>query len=95
MALDKSDINNIAHLARLQIDEQDVAETVRKLSDILGFVKQLDGVDTQEVSPMAHPMDAQQRLREDIVTEENQRDRFQKIAPHAEEGLYLVPKVLE
>lgn len=95
MVLDQTDINRIAHLARLQIDEQDVAEYVRNLSDILGFVEQLNGVDTAEVTPMAHPLDATQRLRQDIVTETDQREKFQAIAPLVEGGLYLVPKVLE
>jgi len=95
MALDQNDIDKIAHLARLQIDEKDKPEYVRNLSDILGFVEQMNGVDTAAVTPMAHPLDAVQRLRQDIVTEENQREKFQAIAPQAEQGLYLVPKVIE
>jgi aspartyl-tRNA(Asn)/glutamyl-tRNA(Gln) amidotransferase subunit C len=95
MALDQTDINKIAHLARLQIDEQDVADYAHNLSDILGFVEQMNGVDTADVAPMAHPLDATQRLRQDIVTESDQRDKFQAIAPQVEEGLYLVPKVLD
>jgi aspartyl-tRNA(Asn)/glutamyl-tRNA(Gln) amidotransferase subunit C len=95
MALDHTDINRIAHLARLQIDEQDVADYVRNLSDILGFVEQMNGVDTLDVVPMAHPLDAVQRLRPDVVTEDNQRELFQAQAPQTEAGLYLVPKVIE
>jgi len=95
MALDKTDINNIAHLARLQIDEQDVEQYRHNLSDILGFVEQMNDIDTINVEPMAHPLDATQRLRQDIVSETNQREKFQANAPQAEEGLYLVPKVIE
>jgi aspartyl-tRNA(Asn)/glutamyl-tRNA(Gln) amidotransferase subunit C len=95
MALDSTDIAKIAHLARLQIDENDVADYVRNLSDILGFVEQMNDTDTSAVEPMAHPLDAVQRLRQDIVTETDQRDRFQSIAPQTEAGLYLVPRVIE
>lgn len=95
MALDSTDIAKIAHLARLQIDENDVADYVRNLSDILGFVEQMNDVDTASVEPMAHPLDAVQRLRQDIVTETDQRELFQAVAPQTEAGLYLVPKVIE
>jgi len=95
MALDSEDIAKIAHLARLQIDEKDVEEYVRNLSDILGFVEQMNDVDTVAVEPMAHPLDAVQRLRQDVDTEIDQRDKFQSIAPQTEAGLYLVPKVIE
>ena len=95
MALDQTDIHRIAHLARLQIDAQDVGQYVRNLSDILGFVEQMNGVDTHDVTPMAHPLDATQRLRQDIVAEEDQREKFQANAPQTEDGLYLVPKVIE
>jgi aspartyl-tRNA(Asn)/glutamyl-tRNA(Gln) amidotransferase subunit C len=95
MALDSTDIAKIAHLARLEIDEKDVEDYVRNLSDILGFVEQMNDVDTAAVEPMAHPLDAVQRLRQDIVTETDQREKFQAIAPQTEAGLYLVPKVIE
>jgi aspartyl-tRNA(Asn)/glutamyl-tRNA(Gln) amidotransferase subunit C len=95
MALNNTDIDKIAHLARLQIEDADISDYVRDLSDILGFVEQMNDVDTAEVEPMAHPFDAVQRLRQDIVTEEDQREAFQSIAPATENGLYLVPKVIE
>ena len=95
MELDQADIHRIAHLARLQIEDQDIPEYVRNLSDILGFVEQMNDVETGEVTPMAHPLDATQRLRQDIVTEVDEREKFQAIAPQVEEGLYLVPKVIE
>ncbi len=95
MSLDAADVIKIAHLARLAITEQDIPEYARNLSDILALVEQLSAVDTTGVSPMAHPMDAVQRLRPDIVSETDQRASFQAIAPQVEAGLYLVPKVIE
>jgi aspartyl-tRNA(Asn)/glutamyl-tRNA(Gln) amidotransferase subunit C len=95
MSLDKNDVEKIAHLARLAIDEKDVPGYAKSLSSILELVEQMNAVDTDNISPMAHPQDAFQRLREDVVTEENQRDHFQQIAPEVENGLYLVPKVIE
>lgn len=95
MGLDRSDVEKIAHLARVQLDEQDIPQLTRNLSDILGFVEQLNQVDTSQVAAMAHPLDAAQRLREDVVSEADQRAVFQQIAPQTEAGLYLVPKVIE
>ena len=95
MALSKEDVVNIAHLARLAINAKDIPEYEKNLSNILGLVEQMSQVDTTNVEPMAHPMDAVQRLRSDEVTEDNHRDYFQSIAPVTENGLYLVPKVIE
>ena len=95
MSLDNSEVKRIAHLARLAIDEQDIPQYAHNLSNILGLVEQMGGVSTEQVSPMAHPLDTTQRLREDRVTETNQREHFQKIAAQVENGLYLVPKVIE
>jgi aspartyl-tRNA(Asn)/glutamyl-tRNA(Gln) amidotransferase subunit C len=95
MALSKDDVVNIAHLARLDIDAKDIPEYERNLTNILGLVEQMNQVDTASVEPMAHPLDAVQRLRPDEVSESNQRDYFQSIAPATENGLYLVPKVIE
>jgi aspartyl-tRNA(Asn)/glutamyl-tRNA(Gln) amidotransferase subunit C len=95
MALDTRDVEKIAHLARLGIDPQDVPEYSRNLSDILAFVEQLNAVDTSGVEPLAHPLEATQRLRADIISEPNERETFQAVAPHTEAGLYLVPKVIE
>ncbi|WP_292363164.1 Asp-tRNA(Asn)/Glu-tRNA(Gln) amidotransferase subunit GatC, partial [Methylophaga sp. UBA1464] len=69
MSLDKSDVEKIAHLARLAIDESTIPDYARDLNNILTLVEQMSAVDTNEVSPMAHPLDAHQRLREDVVTE--------------------------
>jgi aspartyl-tRNA(Asn)/glutamyl-tRNA(Gln) amidotransferase subunit C len=95
MSLDAADVTKIAHLARLAITEHDIPEYARNLSNILSFVEQMRAVDTTGVSPMAHPLDAAQRLRPDVVSETDQRESFQAIAPQVEAGLYLVPKVIE
>jgi len=95
MALTKTDVINIAHLARIDIDEADIPEYVSNLSNILDMMEQLQIADTHEVEPMAHPLDAIQRLRPDVVTESNHRDEYQAIAPAVEDGLFLVPKVIE
>lgn len=95
MALDNTEVEKIAHLARLGIDSRDVPEYARNLSAILAFVEQLNAVDTTGVEPLAHPLEANQRLRPDEVTESVDRDAFQQYAPLTEAGLYLVPKVIE
>lgn len=95
MSIERSDVEKIAHLARLEVAETDVPDYVRNLSNILDLVAQMDSVDTDNVEPMAHPMEMAQRLREDVVTETDQREHFQQIAPQTENGLYLVPKVIE
>ncbi len=95
VSLADSDVEKIAHLARLEIAQADIPEYVRNLGNILDLVEQMNGVDTAGVVPMAHPLDAVQRLRTDEVTEENQRDRFQSVSPQVENGLFLVPKVIE
>jgi aspartyl-tRNA(Asn)/glutamyl-tRNA(Gln) amidotransferase subunit C len=95
MSLDKTEVENIAHLARLAISEEDVPEYARNLSNILELVEQMSAVDTSDVVPMAHPLDMAQRLRPDEVTETDQRELFQENAPSVEAGLYLVPKVIE
>ena len=95
MSLDTEAVIKIAHLARLGVDEREYEPYARNLSDILSFVEQLNAVDTQGVEPMAHPLDAGQRLRPDQVTETDQREQFQRVAPKVEAGLYLVPKVIE
>ena len=95
MSLGPDAVKNIAHLARLNINEADIESYASSLSSILDLVEQVNSVDTSGVTPMAHPQDVAQRLRNDEVLEENQREHFQKIAPQTENGLYLVPKVIE
>ena len=95
MALDKSEVEKIAHLARLHISEEDVGEVTKRITDILALIDQMQSVETDNVEPLAHPLDVVQRLRADVVTEENQREKLQKLAPQTEQGLFLVPKVIE
>lgn len=95
MSLDAEQVKKIAYLARLEINEADIPGYAETLSSILDLVDQMAAVNTDDVEPMAHPMDASQRLREDVVTESNQREHFQSVAPATEDGLYLVPKVIE
>lgn len=95
MSLSRDDVEKIAHLARLAISEEDIPDYASDLSNILGLVDQMEAVDTDAVSPMAHPLDMAQRLRPDVVTEADQRDKFQQNSPSVENGLFLVPKVLE
>jgi len=95
MALDKGDVAKIAHLARLAVDDAELEHYASELSSILDLVEQMGSVDTAGVEPMAHPLHMAQRLRPDRVTEPNQREHFQQIAPATQDGLYLVPKVIE
>jgi len=95
MTIERADIEKLAELARIQITEDQITATTKSLGDVLNLVDQLQAADTAGVSPMAHPLDAVQVLRADEVTELNQRDAFQAIAPATENGLYLVPKVIE
>ena len=95
MSLDKTDVEKIAHLARLAIDEGDIPDYARDLNNIFNLVEQMNAADTSDITPMAHPLDANQRLRADEVTETDQRETFQAIAPKTEAGVYLVPQVIE
>ena len=95
MSLDTKQVQKIAHLARLKITADEAQTYAESLSRILGLIEQMNAVDTTNVAPMAHPSDAALRLRPDAVTEVDQRDKFQAIAPAVEAGLYLVPKVIE
>ena len=95
MSLSHDEILRIAHLARLEVREDEVAALQQKLGAILGLIDRMRSVDTTGVEPMAHAQDLVQRLREDRVTEPDARALYQSIAPQVEAGLYLVPKILE
>jgi len=95
VSLNKDQVQDIAMLARLTIDKEEMDDVVDKLSRIVDFVDQLQSAPTDEVVPMAHPLNTAQRLRADEVTESNQRDRIQANAIAVQDGLYLVPKVIE
>jgi len=95
MALDKQTVCKIGRLARIYVDEVDIDRYASQLSTILEFVDQMDRIDTNNVVPLSHPQDRVLRMREDSVTEPNRRDELQSNAPATEDGLYLVPKVIE
>jgi aspartyl-tRNA(Asn)/glutamyl-tRNA(Gln) amidotransferase subunit C len=89
------DIRKLCRLARLEISDAEIADVSAKLTSIVAMVDQLQAVDTAGVVPMAHPLERAQRLREDVVTETDRHDLYQKNAPLVERDLYLVPKVIE
>ena len=96
MSLSRSDVENIAHLARLSITDAETTVYANSLSSILGLVEELNIADVSKVEPMAHPLAGQmQRLREDAVTAADAREKYQQNAAKVEAGLYLVPKVIE
>ena len=95
MSLSKDQVQHIATLARLKLADDEFDDVVAKLSRIVDFVDQLQAAPTDDVLPMAHPLDMAQRLRVDKVTETNERDAIQKNAPKTDAGYYLVPKVIE
>ena len=95
MALDTNDIQKIAHLARLEINTEEAESTLKKLSGILGLIAEMQAVDTTGIAPMSHAQDVSQRLRDDVITQTNQRELFQENAPAVADGLYLVPQVIE
>lgn len=95
MSLDTTQVRKIAHLARLRITDDEARLYAESLSRILGLIEQMNAIATDRVEPMAHPSDAALRLRPDEISESDQREKFQAIAPAVEAGLYLVPKVIE
>lgn len=95
MALQHDEVHKIAHLARLDVPSSDIPRYADELGSILALIEQMNRVDTEQVSPLAHPLEQTQRLRTDEVTEDDRRDAFQAIAPAVRDGLYLVPRVIE
>jgi aspartyl-tRNA(Asn)/glutamyl-tRNA(Gln) amidotransferase subunit C len=93
--LSPSEIRRIARLARIEVSDADVAALGPELNGILGLVDQMQAVATEGVEPMSHPQAGSQRLREDAVTEADHRAEYQSVAPSIEDGLYLVPKVID
>ncbi len=88
-------VGKIAELAQLQIRESEIDKVIEKMNQVLDLVEEMQAVDTSGIEPMAHPLDATQVLRADEITESNQRAQFQEIAPETQDGLYLVPRVVE
>ena len=95
MSLTSDDVKRVTKLARLGLTEAEITETLTQLNSILGLVDQMQQIDTNGVAPLAHPLELKQTLRADAVTETDQREKFQAIAPQADAGLYLVPRVVE
>ncbi len=95
MSISSAEVIKVAHLARLAIPEERLEGYTHTISDILDLVAQMNAVNTDDVEPLSNPLDAVQLLREDKVTETNQREIYQSVAPLVEDGLYLVPKVIE
>ena len=95
MAIEQDDIEKVAELARIRIADEEIGQVTQRITEILHMVDRLQAVDTRDVEPMANPLDAVQRLRPDAVTQVNRREAFQAIAPAVENGLYLVPRVIE
>ena len=95
MSLSLDDVKRIAYLARIAIDDKEAAAVLKQLSIIFALIEQMQAVDTTGIEPMSHAQDVVLRLREDAVTESDQHELFQTVAPQVEAGLYLVPKVIE
>src|SRR5690606_12266858 len=95
MALDRSDVEHRAHLARIGLKEAEIPAYADKLSSIMGLISRMQAVDTSGVQPLAHPQKTTHSMRDDVVTEDNRHDAHQAIAPATEQGLYLVPRVIE
>jgi aspartyl-tRNA(Asn)/glutamyl-tRNA(Gln) amidotransferase subunit C len=95
MSLNIADVEKIARLARLAMTPQEMLLAQAQLSNIFGLIAEMQAIDTSGIAPMSHSQELSQRLREDVVTETDQRNIFQAIAPQVENGLYLVPQVIE
>lgn len=95
MALTLEDVQRVAHLARVAIDEAEAGAALSQINDVFGLIAEIQAVDTRGVEPMSHALDLTQRLREDAVAEDDQHALFQSLAPQVEGDLYMVPKVIE
>ncbi len=95
MSLTPDDVRRLARLARIAIQPEESGAVLDRLNRVLGLIEEMRRVDTQGVEPMAHALDVVQRLRPDEVREANQREAYQSVAPAVDDGLYLVPKVIE
>lgn len=95
MSLKLADVHRIARLARIEITDAQAQETASQLNDILAMIERISRVDTTGIVPMSHPLDGAQRLRPDVVTETPDRDATMANAPAQQDGLFLVPRVVE
>ena len=95
MALERCDVEKLAHLARLGLNDAQIGSSTASLNAVLDMINAMQAVNTDGIAPLANPLEATQRLRPDSVTESNHRDDYQALAPAVENGLYLVPKVID
>jgi aspartyl-tRNA(Asn)/glutamyl-tRNA(Gln) amidotransferase subunit C len=95
MSIDKSDIEHLCNLSKLDLDDEERTVFLSQMQSILDMIEDLQEVDTGEIEPMAHPLEMTQRLRDDKVIEFNDRDKYQKNTDFAEDGFYKVPKVID
>lgn len=95
MALERCDVEKLAYLARLGLDDAQLDSSTASLNTVLDMINAMQAVNTDGIAPLANPLEATQRLRPDSVTESNHRDDYQALAPAVENGLYLVPKVID
>ena len=95
MSINKSDIDHLCNLSKLKLEEDEKAVFLEQMQSILKMIEELQEVEVENITPMAHPLDMSQRLRVDEVSETNQREEYQKNTEHTESGFYKVPKVIE
>jgi aspartyl-tRNA(Asn)/glutamyl-tRNA(Gln) amidotransferase subunit C len=95
MALTLDDVRRIAELARIEVTDREVDDVHAKLGAIFALIDALQAIDTTNIEPMAHALDVSAPLRDDVVSEPDQRELFQRVAPAVEDSLYLVPRVVE
>ena len=95
MSLSQDDVKKIAKLARLSFSDEELVQAQHKLNDVFSLIEKMRTVNTDGVEPMSHPQEFPLRMRDDEITETNHRDDYQKIAPQVQDGLFLVPKVIE
>lgn len=95
MTLQAGDIEKLANLAKISVDQSLISDVTEKLDNVLTMIDQLQAINADNISPMAHPLDMKQRLREDVISEQDQHQKFQENAPAVADGLYLVPIVID
>ena len=95
MSIDKSDIEHLCNLSKLNLDDEEQSVFLSQMQSILDMIEELQEVDTGDIEPMAHPLQMTQRLRDDEVTEFNDREKYQQNTDYSEDGFYKVPKVIE
>ena len=93
--IDRETVSRVAELARIRVTEDEIPELTQRLGNILAMVDTLQAADTRDIAPLSNPLDATQRLRADAVTEPNQRSALLALAPASDQGLFLVPRVIE